>query len=346
MPRLPPSLPVLPRNGVPATVLAQDLARSPASLVIDSLAYLDIPAASRIKPRLDLVIADRAYRPDPDDPQRDWVASVAAPAFKQLRARRGAGACRAFLSVGTGAGVDALAGIELLEADTVGITDLFEDVVATAAGNIRRNVAAPVLLHAAAGDLLQPLRGSGVRFDVIYENLPNLPLADAGRLQVDRTSAAFVPPRTEAVPEFVADWLLVLHYLALKQARDFLAPGGTVLSTLGTRLPLGIIADMTQAAGYKPSFLTYGWKLQADAADVIAGYAHWQRSGFGPFHFYPADRLEAAFVGLDPGEAGAYAYAIERSLAPARLDAVAALEAWQAGTRIGHTFVVLKSDPR
>jgi hypothetical protein len=96
-------------------MLARELARPPASLVIDSLAYLEIPVASRIKPWLDLVIADRAYRPDPDDPQRDWVASVAAPAFRRLRALRGAGACRAFLSVGTGAGVDALAGIELLQ---------------------------------------------------------------------------------------------------------------------------------------------------------------------------------------------------------------------------------------
>jgi len=321
---------------------------SPTALAVDSRTFFTIPQPTRIKDRLEIAITDRAYLPQVDDLQRDWVASVAAPAFKILRAQRGDAACRSFCAIGTGSGVDALAAIELLGADRIGITDLFEEVVNTAAGNVRRNLrpGLAIALHAGAGDLLAPLGGDNIRFDIIYENLPNLPLADAAQLEIERTSAAFVPPRTEDVPDFVKDWLLVLHYLALVQARDFLNPGGTVISTLGARLPLSIIADMAEAAGHKASFLTYSWKVQADAADVIGSYAQWQRQGLGPFHFYPAEVLEAVFAGLDPVEAGRDAFAIERDLAPKRMDAGTAWDAFRQGRRIGHAVAVLKSDPR
>lgn len=317
------------------------------TLSFDAAPYLGVPAVNRISDRITVALADRAYLPDPDDPRRDWVASVAAPAFQILARLRAPDTRRRFASIGTGSGVDALAAIELLGAETIGITDLFDEVVATAAANIRRNVRPDIDidLHAGAGDLLAPLAALRLGFDVIYENLPNLPIEDAARIARDRTSAAFLAPRAEAVPGFVSDWLLTLHYLALTQARDQLAPGGVVLSTIGARLPLAVVAEMAHAAGFAPSFLSYGWKVQGDAADVIGTYAAWQRRGLGPFHFYPAERLEAAFAGLDPEHAGRHALDIERGLTDGRMDAIAAWDAFQAGLRIGHTYVVLRSDP-
>ncbi|HEY0329641.1 MAG TPA: hypothetical protein VGC77_11135 [Rhodopseudomonas sp.] len=317
------------------------------SLEIDPLSYFGLRETRRIKDRLVVTIADRAYLPDTTDLQRDWLSSVAAPAFRLLRDRRGEGACRAFASIGTGSGADALAAIEIFGAETIGITDLFGDVVDTAAGNIRRNLrpGVDVTLHSGAGDLLSPLRERGLRFDVVYENLPNLPLAEAGHIEVGRTSAAFIPPRGEAVPDFVKEWLLVLHYLALVEARDLLNPGGTVVSVIGARLPLEILSRMAVAAGYTPAFLTYSWKVQADPVDVIGSYAQWQRGGLGPFYFYPAARLAEAFAVLDPQDAGRNALSIEASLKPARLDAVEAWDAFQRGERIGHTVAVLQSGP-
>jgi hypothetical protein len=317
------------------------------SLRFDAGTYLDLAKTRRVTQTLDIELQDRAYLPDLKDRQRDWVASVAAPAFRVLAQRRPSAARRAFATIGTGSGVDALAAIELLGATRVGITDLFDEVVATAEENIRRNVRPGVDIEiiAGAGDLLRPLAPFDPGFDVIYENLPNLPIEDAARIEVDKTSAAFVPPRAEPVPGFVRDWLLVLHYLALVQARDALVPGGTVLSTLGARLPLRIIAEMSQAAGFAPSFLTYGWKAQAEAEDVIGTYAEWQRRGFGPFHFYHADQLERTFASLGPEQAGRDAFEIERTLTLGRLDAIAAWDAFRRGVRIGHTVVVLQSDP-
>jgi len=321
---------------------------SSVSLSLDIAPYLDVAEVRRVRPRVDIAIADRAWRPLVEDRQRDWVASVAAPAFKSLRAWRGDAACKAFCALGTGAGLDALAAIELLGADVVGLTDLFPDVVEAAAGNVRRNLAAgnEIALHAGAGDLLAPLRASEVKFDLIYENLPNLPLADAADVEVDKTSAAFLAPRSEPMPQAVRDWLLALHYLALVQAHDFLKPGGAVLSTIGARLPLRVLTDMAEAAGHATSFLAFWWKAQADADEVIGSYAQWQKQGLGPFHFYPVEVLEAAFAGLDLEQAGRDALSIEHDLRSYQLDAAQAWRLHRQGRHIGHTVAALLSEPK
>jgi SAM-dependent methyltransferase len=328
------------------TVDTSAAAAAPAlpRLRFDARQYLGTDAVTRLNDDIDIELADRAYLPDLADLKRDWVASVAAPAFRVLAGNRPTPA-RAFASIGTGSGVDALAAIEILGADIVGITDLFEEVVAAAARNVRRNMRSDVAvaLHAGAGDLLAPLASSGQKFDVIYENLPNLPIDDTRRIDQDKTSAAFLAPRGEDIPKFVSDWLLTMHYLALVQARDALAPGGVVLSTIGARVPLAVMLAMARNAGLTPRVLTYGWKLQADAEDVISTYANWERHGLGPFRFYAADALAVAFSDLDAADAGRNALDIEASLAGEQLSAVAAWRAYRSGARIGHSYVVLQS---
>ena len=318
----------------------------PPSLRVDAQTFFAVDTVKRIKPELDIQLSDRAYLPRIDDLQADWVATVAAPAFALLHRNRGAGASKSFCSIGTGSGMDALAGIEFFEANQVGITDLFAEVVDTAAANVRANIrpGLDVALHAGHGDLLEPLRADGIKFDVIYENLPNLPLAKTARLDVDRTSSSYVPEREEQVPDVIADHLLTLHYLALRQAREFLNPGGTVLSTLGGRIPLRVITDMSRQAGYTPRILTYTWKIQVDPEDNLKSYALWQEQGLGPFTFYRAEVLAEAFAGRDRAAAGEQAEALEHSLLPHRLDAAAALDVLAQGGRIAHTVAVLQSD--
>jgi hypothetical protein len=138
--------------------------------------------------------------------------------------------------------------------------------------------------------------------------------------------------------------MLDLHYLALVQAKDFLAPGGAILSILGTRVPLQTFLALGNLAGYSSSFLTYTWKVQADPEEVIGDHAKKQKEGFGPFYFYRADVLKKTFAPVDIATSGQNALAIERSLLPARLDAVSAYKAFKNGQKIGHTVAVLKSE--
>lgn len=316
-------------------------------LLVDAAPYLALPATRRIAARLDIEAARRAYLPDLDDPRRDWVSSVAAPAFAALARRLPERARRSFLTIGTGSGVDALAAIELLGAERVGLTDLFDDVVAVAAANVARNLAPGVAVEivAAPGDLVSGLPADGRRFDVVYENLPNLPLDDDAAVAIGRTSGAHLARRSEAVPAAVVANHLVLHWLALVAARPRLVEDGVFLSTIGARVPLAVLFDMATTAGYRPSVLTFGWKLQADPDELFATHAAHQAKGHGPFHFYPQARLEAVFRDRDPERAGADALTIEAALAPDRLDAVAALAAHRRGEAIGHTVAVLASRP-
>jgi len=308
--------------------------------------YLGVRNPSRIKPQLSIVLSNHSYLPRVNDLPSDWVAHVAAPAFKLYRRLHGNDAVGSFCSIGTGSGLDVLSASELLGAERVGLTDVHEDVVATAAENVASNHQAgrPLIVEAGYGDLLTPLRRYHNRYSLIYENLPNVPLPTSDDLATERKSSTHVPPRKEALPELVRNQMLDLHYLALCQAKDFLLSGGAVLSTLGARVPLEVFLALGKLAGYHSSFLTYTWKVQADPKEVIRDHAQKQKEGFGPFHFYRADVLEKTFSSVDLATSGVNALQIEQSLQPARLDAARAYELLLQGERIGHTVAVLQSE--
>ncbi|MDR3214394.1 MAG: hypothetical protein LBT71_10835 [Azoarcus sp.] len=317
---------------------------------IDTARYLKLDAAPvRLKDTLDILVTEHAFLPSVDEMLSDWVATIATPAFKLLRQQKGVQA--GFCSIGTGTGLDALAAIETLGAARVGITDVHADVVDAAAGNIRKNLKNPddIVLDAGFGDLLEPLRHSDSdaqpHYDLIYENLPNIPIDDAGKAAAARKSSGHIPPRTEAVPERLRRNLLALHYVALLKAKPFLTPDGAVLSLVGGRIPLDVFQEMGRLAGYRSEIFTYGWKIQTDPEEIIGGHLRQQEEGFGPYHFYRADRLATAFSGVSLETSGRDAHAIERLLAPDELSPEEALSTWKKGEVIGHTVVALRSTP-
>ncbi|MDR0700838.1 MAG: hypothetical protein LBF61_00250 [Azoarcus sp.] len=316
---------------------------------IDTTRYLKLDAApERLKDTLDIHVAEHAFLPSIDDILSDWVATIATPAFRLIRRRQGAQT--RFCSIGTGVGLDALAAVEILGATRIGITDVHEDVVAAAVQNIRANLKNPdsISLEAGHGDLLEPLAPGGAtppRYDLIYENLPNIPVADAEEAASARKSAGHIPPRKEAVPPLMRRNLLALHTIALQKARDFLAPGGAALSLLGGRVPLDVFREMGRLTGYRAEILTYGWKVQTDPEEIIGGHLKQQQEGFGPYHFYRASRLAEVFANVSLEDSGENAHAIERQLAPDELGPEDALAAWRRGEAIGHTVVALLSRP-
>ncbi|MDR1462311.1 MAG: hypothetical protein LBI68_04130 [Azoarcus sp.] len=316
---------------------------------IDTARYLKLDdAPARLKNTLDIRVTEHAFLPSIDDILSDWVATIATPAFKLIN--RLQGPQTSFCSIGTGVGLDALAAIETLGATRIGITDVHQDVVAAAADNIRNNLKTPdnITIEAGHGDLLEPLAPNGAtppRYDLIYENLPNIPIADAEEAATARKSAGHIPPRKENVPPLMRRNLLALHTIALQKAKPFLAPGGTVLSLLGGRIPLEIFREMGRLTGYHAEIFTYGWKIQTDPEEIIGGHLKQQQEGFGPYHFYRASRLAEVFANLSLEESGANAHAIEHRLTPDALSPKEALAAWQQGETIGHTVVALRSRP-
>ena len=314
------------------------------SIVVDVNKYLALNGATkRIKDYLSIEVADHAYLPKTEDIKSDWVAYIAAPAFKLIREKLGHD-IDSFVSIGTGSGIDVLAGIELLGAKRVGFTDLQRSVVAAAAQNVRNNLKSNnIEFEFGDGDLLQPLKNGKRNYDVIYENLPNVPLASNTKIEDKRNSGHYLEKREEAIPEFVHEQMLDLHYLALKQARDYLAENGAVYSTLGGRVPLSAFIKLGELAGFHSEIFTYSWKVQAEPEDVISGYAAQEKAGLGPFRFYRAEDLQKAFANISVKDSGKRAFEIEKTLDSVKLTATAAYEAFKKGEVIGHTVAVLKS---
>ena len=315
------------------------------SILVDVKKYLALEEAPKqVQDYLSVAVTDHAYLPKTEDITSDWVAYIAAPAFKLIRENLRHDV-EAFASIGTGSGIDVLTGIELLGAKRVGFTDLLESVVDAAAENIKKNLknADSIELEFGAGDLLQPLENGKRRYDVIYENLPNVPLTDNTKIEDKRNSGHYLEKRVEVIPEFVHEQMLDLHYLALKQARDYLADKGAVYSTLGGRVPLSAFIKLGELAGLSSEIFTYSWKVQAEPEDVISGYAAQEKAGLGPFRFYRACDLQKAFANISVKESGKNAFEIEKSLESSKLTAKEAYEAFLKGEVIGHTVAVLKS---
>ena len=315
------------------------------SILVDVKKYLALEEAQKhVQDYLSVGVTDHAYLPKTEDITSDWVAYIAAPAFKLIRENLRHDV-EAFASIGTGSGIDVLTGIELLGAKRVGFTDLLESVVDAAAENIKKNLknADSIELEFGAGDLLQPLQNGKRRYDVIYENLPNVPLTDNTKIEDKRNSGHYLEKRVEVIPEFVHEQMLDLHYLALKQARDYLAEKGAVYSTLGGRVPLSAFIKLGELAGLSSEIFTYSWKVQAEPEDVISGYAAQEKAGLGPFRFYRASDLQKAFADISVKESGKNAFEIEKSLESSKLTAKEAYEAFLKGEVIGHTVAVLKS---
>ena len=315
------------------------------SIVVDVNKYLALNGATkRIKDYLSIEVADHAYLPKTEDIKSDWVAYIAAPAFKLIHEKLGHD-IESFVSIGTGSGIDVLTAIELLGAKRVGFTDLQRSVVAAAAQNVRSNIkeTSKIEFEFGNGDLLQPLQNGKRNYDVIYENLPNVPLASNTKIEDKRNSGHYLEKREEAIPEFVHEQMLDLHYLALKQARDYLAENGAVYSTLGGRVPLNAFIKLGELAGLRSEIFTYSWKVQAEPEDVISGYAAQEKAGLGPFRFYRAEDLQKAFANISVKDSGKRAFEIEKTLDSVKLTATAAYEAFKKGEVIGHTVAVLKS---
>ncbi|MFG3404964.1 class I SAM-dependent methyltransferase [Streptomyces sp. NPDC048142] len=311
-------------------------------LVVSPGEFFRIGETERIRSTVGLRLSDHSYLPKADDPRADWVASVAVPAFRTL-AQMGVLAPK-FCTIGTGAGLDVLAAVEILRAHTVGFTDLHDDVLDFARQNIQNNlVSQDVELIGGAGDILAPLAGKMAQVDVVYENLPNIPMGGTGDLDEGQTSSTFIAERSEEIPGFAEKNLITLHYLALQQAHPLLRVGGRVLSSIGARVPLSEILSLSSAAGYNGSILTYTWKVQSEPHDVVGGYAQWEREGLGPFHFYPVNVLREAFDGLTVAAAGAQALQMEKELAPHEISAVEAFALVEKGEKVGHTVAILDS---
>jgi methylase of polypeptide subunit release factors len=150
---------------------------------VDATATLRPYPARRVRRPVQIRLTEDTYPLEPS-PEQSWLP-IAFRAFAAVARRV---AVEDMLILGTGNGVDALGAAEILpRLRSLTATDLYAPCVDVARENVLANVldghGVAVAFH--VGDLLGAVRPDQ-RFDLIYENLPNLPASS--RLEVDRKS--------------------------------------------------------------------------------------------------------------------------------------------------------------
>jgi hypothetical protein len=306
--------------------------------VSDADAYLAAYPRGRVRRPVRLALSEHAYPLEPWA-EEAWLA-VAFRAFARLAA-----GCpiRDFLIVGSGNGLDALGAIEIFDLRSLTVTELFEQGLAVVRESVLANVdneRAPELRFY-AGDLLAcvPAEAS---FDLVYENLPNIPAAPDVDLELGVNSGRFFRASDADVPEPFADHLLALHYRCLRQAWPHVRPGGGVLTAIGGRMPDDVVLGLHRACGYEPELVAFDVKLQAEPQLVLPGYSRAEAERGVAFTFYAAEAVETVASHRRAGLEGAeLARAVAGALRRLSMPAGEAERRSSRGEQVAHSVVMV-----
>ncbi len=290
-------------------------------------------------------VNEHTYEVDSAHPQDNWLYP-ALKGFQIMRDRlvREKKKVRTFATIGTGQGVDAIGAYRLFHPAHIVLTDIHPDVVPVALKNARKNI--PHLsctVRGYVGNLCEPLVQHGVVADIIYANLPNIPLAGSGSAFSGQLTSTFFDERWVAgCTQQLETYLLAVQHAFLVSAHDCLAPGGSVIVTLGGRVPLALVHKMFTDTGYVYQELVNYFKLQSQPEWVLGGYARAEEQHGVSFDFY---RFDAAHASLQKHfeSASLTAAALKRLLQPFRVSATDALKRFvYHQERIGHVVQVIR----
>lgn len=147
------------------------------------------------------------------------------------------------VDVGTGSGCIALClAAERPDAEVYGL-DISPAALAVAEGNARR-LGLEGRVWFRTGDLLEPLRGSEGRFDLVASNPPYVDASEAPRL------APEVREFEPAVALFAPGGRHAFYRLLTRQAAAFLGPGGFLLLEIGMGMDAEV-ARLCEEAGFR-----------------------------------------------------------------------------------------------
>lgn len=237
---------------------------------------------------------DHTY-PVKDDIWANWYA-FGLRAFERLRDVLGqeGKTVESFATIGTSNGIDAIAAsLVFQDLQQVVLTDLDERVVPVAKENFKRYFKSKKVT-ALTGSLLEPLIEQRIAVNLVYANLPILP--NGGDLNQGYRRASryekklFAESKTE---DWIKKYLLEPYYALLLQAKDVLTPRGSVICSIGGRIPYPVIEQVIEKAGFKSQELLTGFKVQTEPWEVLPGCADAEKDGV-TFDFYSYDEAVAA----------------------------------------------------
>lgn len=308
----------------------------------DATRYLDPYRKERVRRPVSLQLAEHTYPPG-DDPENSWLA-IALRAFAQLAYKI---PVRDLLIIGTSNGLDGLGAIEIFDLASLTATDLFEESLAIAQANIVSNLKENTQIDTSyyVGDLLSCVPVEK-RFDLIYENLPNLPAPKNVALETgaDNNPGWFFDKdaSNSLVPDLFGSHLLALHYLCLRQAHDRVREGGGVLTAIGGRVPLEVVFKLHRACGYVPELVVFDLKIQGEPESVLPAYCQAKEETGVEFQYYAAEARDLVRAARNSGlEGQGLADAVKGDLDRYAMSSHEALAQHRQGKDVAHSTLMV-----
>jgi hypothetical protein len=185
-------------------------------------------------------------------------------------------------------------------------------------------------------------------FDLIYENLPNVP--DGADLFDGIRSASCYAPRTHGTESIWDRQLLTLHHDFLVQAHSRLNDSGHAVCVIGGRIPVEAIHEMFRMTGYQSVVVGFGLKIQSEADVVLPGYARVEAESGSTFSYYhPLEKCVAICREIpqpaEMVERENYARRLTDQLNACRISATEAIHLHNAGDPVCHTVYVIAGSP-
>jgi len=247
-----------------------------------------------------------------------------------------------FAAVGTGTGLDAIgATLKFRSLKHVVVSDVHAGVVETAIQNVERNIAKGITVQGFMGDVCVPLAQAQVLCDVIYSNLPNLPIY--GGIDATQAWSFYNPPEDPTYHPLLCKYLLGLQLLFLQSSKDALQPGGFTLSMIGGRFPYFVFDLMAEHANCELTEVLCDLKRQSEALDTCQGYASRETDEI-KFDYYKTEEAEAAVSILDMRTMKGRD--LKFLLEPFKITATEAVKVVSQGGNVSHTVHMLKGCPK
>ncbi len=291
-----------------------------------------------LKTKGTVLMNENTYDFDPKNPKDSWLY----PVFLGLRELKRQGfTAESFATIGTGSGIDSIGAYELFSPKEIYQVDIHPNIPDIADKNAKALIRGRTKIKTFLGDLCQPLIKRGIKVDLAYANIPNIPSQESVFYKKVAASK-FMVRDYEDCPEVFKKWCLSLQYLFLKQAKQILKPGGVVVNAVGARVPYEILEQLYGSLGYKTSELTSLYKIQSEPEDTLAGYAKDEVDGV-EFDFYDHE-LAQPFWQKNLENKNLNTPRLKEALKPFRISATQALSIFEnKGKQAGHICGIFKS---
>lgn len=247
--------------------------------------------------------------------------------------------------VGICSGVEAIA-LKLIFKDDVKhmiVTDIDKEILKGTMYNLKNTIGdSKMRITPLVGSFCEPIEKEGLFVDFVHANIPNLPSTGKEDLTKGAEKGTFLDSSLYTKynpPKKFVRWAMGAQYAYVQSAKKVLKKGGSVITELGGRIPLGLVRDLFDECGLTMEEIIVGFKEQTEALIDFIGYSKFEEEYGVSFEFYLYDEskklLEEKNIKYPTfhmkGEE------IKALLAPYKITSKKALELYKKGIPIGHT---------